>query len=87
MSKTNTKLLTMSSEGKCDYAKKWLCFVCTVILMSIIIVLSLVIRYGGGCGNSVEMTGTGDSALVEESSGLHLLEINESGKWDNAGAG
>ena len=33
------------------------------------------------------MTGTGDSALVVESSGLHLLKINESGKCDNAGAG
>ena len=50
-------------------------------MMIIIIILSLVISYGGG-GNSVEMTGIGDSALVEESSGLHLLEINKSGwRW------
>ena len=68
------------------YAKKWLCG-CTVILMTIILILSLVINYGGSGGNSVEITGTGGSALVEESSGLPLLEINESGKCDNANAG
>ena len=33
------------------------------------------------------MAGDGDSALVEESSGLHLLEIIDSGKCDPAGAG
>ena len=30
------------------------------------------------------MEGEEDSALVKESSGLHLLEINESGKGNNA---
>ena len=76
----------MSSEGKCDYAKKWLCG-CTVIMMTIILIPSLVIIYGGSGCYLVEMTGTGDSALVEDSSGLYFLEINESGKCDNASAG
>ena len=49
MSKINPKLLTMSSERKCNYAKKWLCG-CTVIMMIIIIILSFVISYGGGGG-------------------------------------
>ena len=35
----------------------------------------------------MEMTGDNESALVEESSGIHLLEINESGKCDTAGVG
>ena len=76
----------MCTEGKFDYTQKWLCG-CGAIMMIIIIILSVVISYSGGAGNSVEMTGNGDSALVEESSGLHLLEINESGKCDTAGAG
>ena len=53
------------------------------IMVVIIIVLSVVISYGGGVGNQVQMDGNGDSALVKESSGLHLLEINESGKGSN----
>ena len=76
----------MCAEGKFDYTQKWLCS-CGAIMMLIIIILSVVISYSGGAGNSVEMQGNGDSALVEESSGLHLLEINESGKCDTAGAG
>ena len=56
-------------------------------MILIIIILSVVISYSGGVGNKVVMEGNGDSALVEESSGLHLHEINESGKGDNACAG
>ena len=76
----------MSAKGKFDYAKKWL-YGCSVIMMIIIIILLLVISYGGGAGNLVEMTGYSDSVLVDESSGLHLLEIKESGKCDTAGSG
>ena len=86
MSKTNPKLFAMCAEGKFDYTRKWLCG-CGAIMVLIIIILAVVISYSGGAGNSVEMQGNGDSALVEESSGLHLLEINESGKCDTAGAG
>ena len=76
----------MCAEGKVNYTQKWLCG-CSAIMMIIIIILSLVISLGGSAGNSVEMTGNNESALVEESSGIHLLEINESGKCDTAGAG
>ena len=70
----------MCKEGKCY--PKWMCGFGAVMVV-IIIVLSVVISYGGGVGNQVQMDGNGDSALVEESSGLHLLEINESGKGSN----
>ena len=39
----------------------------------------VVISYGVGVSNQVQMDGDGDSALIEESTGIHLLEINESG--------
>ena len=74
----------MCREGKFD--QKWLCGFGAIMIL-IIIILSVVISYSGGCGNKVEMEGNGDSALVEESSGLHLLEINKSGNGDNADAG
>ena len=41
----------------------------------------------GGAGNSVEMQGNGDSALVEESSGIHLhlasvtLQVQAGLRW------
>ena len=54
-------------------------------MMVIITILSLVISLGGSAGNSVEMSGNNESAVLEESSGIHLLEINESG--NTAGAG
>ena len=77
----------MGSEGKCDYGKKWLCR-CTVILMTVILILSLVISYGDGNGaNSIEMSGSCDSAVVEESYGLHLVKINQSGKWGDEKSG
>ena len=76
----------MSAEGKFDHAKNRLCG-WSVNMMITIIILSLVISYGGGADNLVEVTGNSDSLLVEESPGLHLLEINESGKCDTAGAG
>ena len=73
LSKTNPSFIVMCKEGKLD--PKWVCGV-VAIMMVITIVLSVVISYSGGVGNQVQMEGDGDSALVEESSGLHLLEIN-----------
>ena len=70
----------MCKEGKCD--PKWMCGFGAVMVV-IVIVLSMVISYGGGVGNQVQIDGNGDSAIVKESSGLHLLEINESGKGSN----
>ena len=77
LSKTNPSFIAMCKEGKCD--PKWVCGF-GAIMVVIIIVLSVVINYGGGVSNQVQMDGDGDSALIEESTGIHLLEINESGK-------
>ena len=55
-------------------------------MVVIIIILSLVISFGFSSVNLVEKTGDNESALVEESSGIHLLEINESGKGDTGSA-
>ena len=76
----------MFGEGKVNYTQKYLCG-CSVIMVVIIVILSLVINFGGNSGSSVEMSGENESALVEESSGIHLLEINESGKGNTGGSG
>ena len=76
----------MCGEGKVNYTQKYFCG-CSVIMVVIIVILSLVINFGGSSGNSVEMSGENESALVEESSGIHLLEINESGKGNTGVSG
>ena len=64
----------MCKEGKLD--PKWVCGFGAIMVVIIIVVIS----YGGGVSNQVHMDGDGDSALIKESTGFHLLEINESGK-------
>ena len=65
----------MCGKEETPYVQKWLCG-CTVILVVIIIILSTVISIGGGSDAKVELNGDNDSALVEQSSGIHLLEVN-----------
>ena len=67
----------MCKENKCD--PKWV-WGCGVIMVVIIIVLLVVINYSGGSSNQVQMDGDGDSAQIKESTGIHLLEIDKSGK-------
>ena len=74
----------MCGKGEVNYTQKYLCG-CTVIMLVIIVILSMVINFGGKFGGSVEMSGENESALVEESSGIHLLEINGSGMSSNCG--
>ena len=45
-------------------------------MVVIIFILSVYISVGGESGASVEMSGENESALVEQSSGIHLLEVN-----------
>ena len=75
----------MCGEGKVNNTHKYLCG-CSVIMLVIIVILSLVINFRGNSGSSVEMSGENESALVEESSGIHLLEINASGKGNPGGS-
>ena len=65
----------MCGKGEVPYTQKYLCG-CTVIMLVIIIILSMIINFGGESGAQVEMSGENESALVEQSSGIHLLEVN-----------
>ena len=65
----------MCGKSKVPYTQKYLCG-CTLIMVVIIFILSVYINFGGKYGASVEMSGENESALVEESSGIHLLEVN-----------
>ena len=76
----------MCGKGEINYTQTYLCG-CILIMLVIIVILSMVINFGGESGASVEMSGENESAIVEESSGLHLLEINGSGLGSNGGIG
>ena len=65
----------MCGKEEIPYIQKWLCG-CTVILVIIIIILSAIISIGDGSDAQVELNGDNESALVEQSSGIHLLEVN-----------
>ena len=66
----------MCGKGKVvPYTQKYLCG-CTLIMLVIIFILSMIINFGGESGAQVEMSGENESALVEQSSGIHLLEVN-----------
>ena len=54
-------------------------------MLEIIVILAMVVNIGGKSGGSVEMSGENESALVEESSGIHLLEKNGSCMSSNGG--
>ena len=73
----------MCGKGEVPYTQKYLCG-CTVIMVAIIIILSMVINFGGESGAQVEMSGENGSALVEQSSGIHLLEVNGA-DWGSIG--
>ena len=50
----------MCGEGKVNYNQKYMCG-CSVIMLVIIVILSLVINFGGNSGSSVEMSGENES--------------------------
>ena len=76
----------MCGKGEVDYNQRYLCG-CTVVMLLIIVILSMVIKFGGESGVSVEMSGENESALVKQSSGIHLLEMNGSDLGSNGGNG
>ena len=57
------------------YIQKFCCG-CVVIMIVIIIMLSIYIGIGPGATVSVEMLGDQDEAVVQQSSGIHLLEVD-----------
>ena len=57
----------MCCKGEVNDTQKYLCG-CTLIMLVIIVVLSMVINFGGESGAVVEISGENESALVEQSS-------------------
>ena len=45
-------------------------------MIIIIIILAVFINFSGGSDAKVELSGDNDEALIQQSSGLHLLEVN-----------
>ena len=66
----------MCGKGEGNYTQKYLCG-CTLIKVVI----------DGESGASVEMSGENELALFEQTSGIHLLEINGSHLGSNGGNG
>ena len=56
----------MCGKREVNYTQKYLCG-CTVIMLVIIFILSMVINFGGDSGAKVEMSGDNESTLVEQS--------------------
>ena len=65
----------MCGKGDVPYTQKFLGG-CIIIMIIIIIILAVFINYSGGSEAKVELSGNNDEALIQQSSGLHLLEIN-----------
>ena len=65
----------MCGKGGVPYTQKFLGG-CTIIMIIIIIILAMVINFGGESDAKVEISGENGQALIEQSSGLHLLEVN-----------
>ena len=57
------------------YIQKF-CGGCVVIMIVIIIILIVYINIGAGATASVEMSGDQDEAVIQQSSVIHLLEVN-----------
>ena len=49
---------------------------CVIIMIIVIISMSVFISYSGGSEAKVELNGDQDEALIQQSSGVHLLEVN-----------
>ena len=56
-----------------------------IMMIGVIISMSLYIASSGGSEAKIEMNGDQDESIVQQSSGLHLLEVNGSigckGNW------
>ena len=57
------------------YIQKF-CGVCVVIMVVIIIILSVYIGISADAQANVEMSGDQDEAVIQQSSGIHLIEVN-----------
>ena len=65
----------MCGKGGVPYTQRFLGG-CIIIMIIIIIILAVFINYSEGSEAKVELSGDNDEALIQQSSGLHLLEVN-----------
>ena len=65
----------MCVKGLVPYSQKFLGG-CAIIMVIIIIIMAMFINYGGESGTQVELSGDNGQALIEQSSGLHILEVD-----------
>ena len=65
----------MCGKGGVPYTQKFLGG-CIIIMIIIIIILAVFINFGGGSDAEVELSGDNGEALIQQSSGLHILEVN-----------
>ena len=49
---------------------------CIIVMIIVIIILAVFINFSGASEAKVELSGDNDEALIQQSSGLHLLEVN-----------
>ena len=49
---------------------------CMIIMIIVIIIMAVFISNSGGSEAKVELNGDQDEALIQQSSGVHLLEVN-----------
>jgi len=50
-----------------------------IMVICVIISISLYFGYGGGAEAKIEMNGDKNKSIVQQSAGLHLIEVNNSG--------
>ena len=65
----------MCGKGGVPYTQKFLGG-CIIIMIIIIIILAVFINFSEGSEAKVELSGDNNEALIQQSSGLHLLEVN-----------
>ena len=65
----------MCGKGGVPYTQRFLGG-CIIIMIIIIIILAVFINFGGGSDAEVELSGDNGESLIQQSSGLHLLEVN-----------
>jgi hypothetical protein len=57
------------------YIQKF-CGGCVIIMVVIIIILSVYIGISAGAQANIEMSGDQDEEVIQQSSGVHLIEVN-----------
>ena len=69
----------MKCSKQSPYFTKWIIgFV--IIMIGLIIIMSVYFSSGGDAEATIEMQGDDNKSVVQQSAGLHFLEVNNSGE-------